>query len=79
MRSSARGLLPRVTCPLLIVHSTLDRAIRPNSARYTYERAGSADKELLTLRNSGHCLTVDSEWEYVAQTTHRFIRDHLPG
>ncbi len=69
-----RRLLPRVTCPLLIVHSTLDQAIHPHSARYTYERVGSADKELVTLHDSGHCLTVDSEWESVSQKTYQFIQ-----
>jgi len=69
-------LLPQVTCPLLIFHSTLDRAIHPRSARVTYERAGSKEKELVTLHNSGHCLTVDSEWEVVARRTHEFIARH---
>ena len=74
-----RGLLPRVRCPLLIIHSTLDQAIHPRSARVTYERAGSAEakKELVTLHNSGHCVTVDSEWEFVAQKTYEFIQAHL--
>lgn len=70
-----RRLLPRVTCPLLIIHSTLDQAIHPRSARYTYERAGSQDKELVTLHNSGHCVTVDSEWEFVAEKTYQFVRE----
>ena len=71
-----RRLLPRVTCPLLIAHSPLDQAIHRHSARYTYERAGSTDKELLTLHDSGHCLTVDSEWESVSQKTYEFIQAH---
>ena len=73
----ARRLLPQVTCPLLVIHSTLDQAIHPQSARRTYERAGSTDKELVTLHNSGHCLTVDSEWESVAEKTYEFIQAHL--
>jgi len=76
LQARVRRLLPRVTCPLLIVHSTLDQAIHPNSARLTYERAGSTDKELVTLHNSGHCLTVDSEWEFVAEKTYEFIQSH---
>jgi carboxylesterase len=71
-----RQLVPQVTCPLLIVYSTLDQAIHPNSARYTYERAGSADKKLVTLHNSGHAITVDSEWEMVAEKTYAFIQEH---
>ncbi len=73
-----RRALPKVTCPILIIHSTLDRAIAANSARLTYERVGSQDKDLVTLHNSGHCLTVDSEWESVAAKTHEFIHAHLP-
>jgi len=71
-----RRLLPRVACPLLIIHSTLDQSIHPHSARYTYEQAGSTDKELVTLHHSGHCLTVDSEWESVAEKTDKFIEAH---
>jgi carboxylesterase len=71
-----RRILPRVTCPLLIVHSTRDTAIAPDSARYTYERVGSRDKELITLHNSGHCLTVDGEWEFVAARTLEFVQRH---
>ncbi len=72
-------LLPRVTCPLLIVHSTGDEMIRPDSAQFAYERAGSLDKELITLHNSGHVITVDSEWRTVAEVTHRFIEAHVAG
>ncbi len=71
-----RRLLPQVMCPLLVIHSTGDETIHPSSAQRTYERAGSSDKELITLHNSGHCLTVDSEWEFVAQKTHDFIQAH---
>ena len=71
-----RRRLPRVTCPLLVIHSTGDTAIDPDSARRTCERVGSADKELVTLHHSGHCLTVDSEWEAVATKTYEFIHAH---
>lgn len=71
-------LLPQVTCPLLVIYSTSDKAIHQNSAPRTYERAGSKDKELVTLHNSGHCLTVDIEWKSVAAKTYEFIRAHTP-
>jgi carboxylesterase len=73
-----RRLLPRVTCPLLIIHSTGDETIAPDSAQVTYSRAGSPDKELVTLHNSGHVITVDSEWQTVAERTYAFIQAHLP-
>jgi len=73
-----RPRLPRVTCPTLVIHSTLDRTIHPQSARRTFRRIGASDKELITLHNSGHCLTVDSEWRLVAEKTLDFLLQHLP-
>jgi carboxylesterase len=73
-----RLLLPQVTCPLLVVYSTADQTIHPKSAPFTHERAGSQDKELVTLHHSGHVLTVDGEWETVAEKTHQFLARLLP-
>ena len=70
---NTRKSLAKVTCPLLMVQSTMDEIIEPECSRYIYERIESADKEMLTLYNSGHCLTIDVEWEVVAEKTHRFI------
>jgi carboxylesterase len=71
-----RRQLSRITCPLLIIHSTGDRSIHPDSARRTYERIGAQDKQLITLHKSGHCITVDAEWGYVAEQSYTFIVGH---
>jgi esterase/lipase len=63
---------------MLVVYSTGDRTIHRDSGRYTYEIAGTPDKELLVLHNSGHALTVDSEWRVVAERTEQFIAKHAP-
>jgi carboxylesterase len=68
-----RRHLRRVTCPTLVFYSPLDTAIHPRSARFTFERIAAQDKELVTLYHSGHGLTVDSEWETVAERTYQFI------
>jgi carboxylesterase len=73
---AVRGLLPQVTCPLLVMYSTGDRSIRADAGRYTYQHVGSADKELVALHHSGHCITVDSEWREVAAKTVAFIGAH---
>jgi carboxylesterase len=73
----SRDLLPELSCPLLVVHSTGDDVIRADSAQYAYERAGSSDKKLVKLHDSGHVLTVDREWETVAEETYRFIQAHV--
>ena len=75
--NEVKRLLPGVTCPALVIYSTADRSIHPNSAPYTYARLGSTDKELVTLHNSGHVITVDSEWEFVAHKTYQFIQARL--
>jgi carboxylesterase len=73
LTGEVKRLLPQVTPPLLVVHSTADQTVHPDSAQYTYDHAGSADKELVTLHGCGHVLTVDREWEAAAEKTYRFI------
>ncbi len=69
-----RRRLQRVTCPTLIIYSPGDRSIHPQSAQRTFARIGSADKELVVLDRSGHCITVDVMWQFVADKTYEFIR-----
>lgn len=70
--------LPRVTCPIRILHSTGDTVMHPESAPYIYARVGSTDKEIVTLHNSGHVLTLDSEWKQVAEQTYQFAKKLVP-
>lgn len=79
LRRAVERLLPQITCPLLIVHSTLDPSIRLDSAQAIMNGVSTpaADQFLLTLHNSGHNLLVDSEWEFVAEQTARFIYTYL--
>lgn len=80
LRAHVQHLLPHITtAPTLIIYSTLDRLIARNSAQYTYDHIGTADKALIALRDSGHDLTLDSQWEEVAEQTHQFICKHLPA
>jgi hypothetical protein len=34
---------------------------------------------LVTLHNSGHCITVDSEWEFVARMSAEWMAKHVPA
>lgn len=71
-----RQLLPKLAPPLLIIYSPGDMAIHPTSAQRTYDLAGSADKEIIRLEGSGHVITVDREWPFVAERTLTWIRKH---
>lgn len=71
--------LPNVTTPILIMHGLKDRALSPENAKYLYAHAGSKDKKIVLLENSGHAITVDAEREKVFQECYSFILGHLPA
>ncbi len=71
-----RRALPKIVCPVIIIYSTRDAAIHPDSAQRTFARIGARDKQLITLHESGHCITVDRQWEFVAEQTYEFIVGH---
>ncbi len=71
-----RRNLARITCPVLIIHSRGDKSIHPLSAERTYARLGAQDKRLITLQESGHCITVDAQWRQVAEQTYAFLLAH---
>ena len=71
-----RRLLPQVTCPVLIVYSSGDGSIHPASAQRTYDAVGSADKELIRIDRSGHVITVDRQWRFVAEQSLAWMRKH---
>jgi carboxylesterase len=71
-----RSILQEVKCPLLIVEGAKDEIIDPACSRYVYDRVASAEKEILTLPESGHCLTIDGEWEVAAEKTFQFVGRH---
>ena len=47
-------MIPRVLCPLLIMHGGLDTVIPQAQGRELYEHAGSANKRFLALPENGH-------------------------
>lgn len=78
LQGETKARLPDVHCPLLVIYSTIDDTIHPDSAQTIIEGVSSGHKELVTLHNSGHVLTLDGEWEEVAEHTYQFIRAHAP-
>jgi carboxylesterase len=73
------NILPRITCPALLIQSTKDPVIQQYSGRTIYDRIGSKDKDLMMLYNSGHRVTIDAEWEIVAEKSHEFIAQRSGG
>ena len=73
-----RRMLPRVSCPLLIVYSLADPVVPPAAVEDIVRRVSTDDISLLTLERSGHVVTLDAEWKAVADKTLAFVRAHLP-
>ena len=61
------------------MQSTADTDVRPEGAQQVYERVSSADKDLVILNRSNHAITIDCEWEIMADRTYRFILAHALG
>lgn len=76
LQRRVRRRLPALRPPLLIVYSTGDGAIDPTSAQRTYELAGSKDKTIVKIEQSGHVITVDRQWRFVAEQTLNWIKNH---
>jgi carboxylesterase len=70
-----RGELPRVTCPLLVVHALDDPLVRPESSRVVHESVSSRERRLLLLEEGGHILPWGPAharvWEAVARHVER--------
>ena len=77
LRTRVQRLLPRITLPTLIIYSKLDRLIARGSAQFAYDHISSPDKRLIALHNSGHDVTLDSQWKEVAHQTYQFISQHM--
>lgn len=68
----ARSLLPRITAPTLVVMSTKDSELKYKSGPHVIETISSADKQLISLHNSGHNILIDVERETVWEATASF-------
>lgn len=71
-----RRLLRTLKPPLLLIYSTGDRAITSTSAQRTYDMAGSTDKHIIKIEQSGHVITVDRQWRCVAGQTLAWVKQH---
>lgn len=60
--------------PILIIQGMLDQTVDPEGAQELFDLVKSRDKQLIWLDKSGHCLTLDMEWEIAAERTGAFIQ-----
>jgi carboxylesterase len=75
---AARELLPRLECPLLVLHSSDDPTAHPRGGREMFERAGSDEKRFVALDGQGHVLSNAPDLERVADPIRAFLRREAP-
>jgi carboxylesterase len=68
------ALLPRITCPTLIVTSREDHVVPPENAGFITGRIGASRIERVWLENSYHVATIDNDADLIAEHAVRFIR-----
>jgi carboxylesterase len=69
-------MLPRVTCPALIVTSREDHVVPQANAEYILGRIASQEKRILWLENSYHVATLDNDKDVILQESVAFIQAH---
>ena len=77
LMSVTRDLLPRITCPALVIQSREDHVVKPANGRLIASSLGSGRVELLWLENSYHVATLDHDAALIAERTIGFIRSVL--
>lgn len=71
-----RHRLPQIDLPILAFHGARDRTVPTKAARAIGSRTASADVEVVILKNSGHCLSIDGEREAVSAKIWQWIQQH---
>ncbi len=69
--------LKLVAQPALIVQGEKDRTIDPNSSQIIFDAISSPRKELVWMKNSGHCIILDQEYEQVMTRSLSFVQSIL--
>lgn len=71
----ADELMPRITCPALVVTSREDHVVPPANSEYILNRISSDQKRQLWLENSYHVCTLDNDKDLILQESLSFINN----
>jgi carboxylesterase len=72
----ARGALPRVTTPTLVIMSKEDPRVAPEVGEFAMKNLGARDKKLVWTEGAGHIITVDYGRERVFTEITTWLRTH---
>ena len=65
--------LPKITAPVLLLHSTVDHTVEPVNAQVVRSEVGSADVTAIELTRSYHVATMDHDAELIFDSSVEFI------
>jgi carboxylesterase len=68
-----RALVPRITCPTLVLHGRQDHVCTWKNATWLAAHVGSRDVGVRIFENSAHVVACDSERREVARETLRWL------
>jgi carboxylesterase len=69
-----RADLAKVTQPLLVLRSTEDHVVEPDSARMLLEKVSSTDVREILLEDSYHVATLDNDAPVIFENSLEFVR-----
>jgi len=72
--SVTHDLLPKVTCPVLVIQSRYDHVVDPSNGPRIVRRLGSSHIDLRWLNDSYHVATLDNDLPLICSETLAFIR-----
>jgi carboxylesterase len=73
LMAEMRAVLPRVTVPVLMIHSLGDKSVPITDMNNIFERLGSKDKETFLIKNSGHVIPRGVERKHAFEAAGDFI------
>ena len=74
-----RADLPKVTAPVLLLHSTVDHIVEPENADIVRAEVGSSDVAAIELTRSYHVATMDHDAELIFTSSVEFIEKVTAG
>jgi carboxylesterase len=66
--------LPKVSQPLIVLHSAVDHVIEPSNSEHILANVFSTDKEEVVLADSYHVATLDYDAEVIVRDSIAFVR-----
>lgn len=74
MQQIVKQELSDINIPLAIFHGFYDRTIDPNISDFIFNYVGSNEKKKFSMKNSGHVMLLDREFERIAQLTYEYLK-----